>query len=290
LLSFNGQATMTDWCKRASAVFDIHSSEDIYRRAMEDENFRRWLELTELPFYTPYPYPGMKNNVIYPLQDVTVSLLGHFLRGDQPNPYFTSGPCYAIALAIFQGYERIEIYGIEMENNTEYIYQRDGIGLWCGIAAGMGIDVVWPDKALMFYAPLYGYSMEAVKVDKEAFEAKASELQLLMEETKGKYDRARGILDALQDEFVRAKLDGKSEEEQAVIAKKYEDAQNSYEQTIANHAFINGQYVDCRSWQARLEKTLEYNGQAQAILAQRDEKWVRMADKIELAGRELPNE
>lgn len=287
---FNGQLTM-DWCTRANAVFDIHPTEDIYRRSKEDLAFGKWLESEKnIPFYTPYALEGCPGNVVYPRDEVVKDLLPNFLRGDRVNEYFTSGPCYAIALAIHKGYKRIEMYGIEMENNTEYVYQRDGIGLWLGIAAGRGVQVVISDQSMMFHAPLYGYEMDASKVDREAFEQRGSELQELMEKTHSEYNRARGILDAIQNEFIQAQLAGVSQEKLQEIGKKYEDAQNQYEQSIANHAFVNGQYIDCRTWQARVEKVLEYNGQAQQILAQKSEKWDRLADKIELSGKVLPNE
>lgn len=287
---FNGQSTM-DWCPRASAVFDIHPPDDIFRRAQEDKAFGNWLRAEKgLPFYTPRPTPDCPGNIVYPLDDVCTALLPNFKRGMEINKYFTSGPCYAIALAIFHGYTRIEMYGIEMENNTEYVYQRDGIGLWLGIAVGRGIEVVLHEQSMIFYAPLYGYEMDASKVDREAFEARASELEQLMEKTHSEYNRARGILDAVQKEFIDAQTAGMPQDELLKIGEKYEVAQNAYEQAIANHAFVNGQFIDCRTWQSRVEKVMEYNGRAQEVLAQNDSKWIRMADKLELSGRLLPNE
>jgi len=287
---FNGQSTM-DWCPRATAVFDMHPPEDIFRRSQEDQSFGNWLKSDKgLPYYTPHSTPDCPGNVVYPIDIVTNHLLKNFKRENVINQYFTSGPCYAIALAIYLGYKRIEMYGIEMENNTEYIYQRDGIGLWLGIAVGRGIEVVLSDQSMIFYAPLYGYEMDASRVDREAFEARASELEQLMEKTHSEYNRARGIVDAVQKEFIDAQSRGIEQSALEEIAKKYENAQNMYEQAIANHAFVNGQYIDCRAWQARVEKVMEYNGQAQEVLGMNDGKWNRMADKLELTGRALPNE
>lgn len=286
---FNGQVTMEGF-QRANAVFDIHPNEDIFRRSQEDNNFGAWLQSNKgIPYYTPYPY-DCPNNVQYPREEVTRHLLRNFVRGDKINEYYTSGPCYAIALAIHQGYKEIGIYGIEMENNTEYIYQRDGIGLWLGIAAGRGIKINLPEQSMIFYAPLYGYEMDATTVDREAFETRASELEQLMEKTHSEYNHARGLVDAVQKEFIDAQMKGISQEELEIIAKKYETVQHTYEQAIANHAFVNGQFVDCRSWQARVEKVMEFNGKAQEVLGMKDKKWVRMADKLELTGRALPNE
>ena len=287
---FNGQSIM-DWCPRADVVFDIHPNEDIYRRVQEDKGFGEWLKNNkDIPYYTPHAYPDCPANVVFPIDIVSNHLLKNFKRGNEISRYFTSGPCYAIALAIHLGYKRIEMYGIEMENNTEYIYQRDGVALWLGIAAGRGIEVVNHEYSMMFYAPLYGYEMDATKIDRETFEQRASELELLIDKTHAEYNRTRGILDAVQNEFVQAQLDKAPQEKLMEIGKKYEDAQHGYEQAIANHAFVNGQYIDCQTWKARVEKVMEYNGKAQEVLGMRNEKWIRMHDKLELTGRELPNE
>lgn len=287
---FNGQSTM-DWCKRASAVFDIHPAEDIYRRSQEDVSFGNWLKSEKgMPYYTTAPIPDCPGNIVYPIDEVANDVLKDFKRGGKPNKYFTSGPCYALAMAIHLGYTRIEMYGIEMENNTEYIYQRDGVALYLGIAAGRGIEVVIDERSMMFYSPLYGYEMDADKVDREAFEQRASELEQLMMKTESEYNRSRGIIDAIQKEFIDAQLAGIPQEELMKIGEKYENAQHAYEQAIANHAFVNGQFIDCRTWQARVEKALEFNGRAQEVLGMRNEKWDRLADKLQLSGRMLPNE
>jgi hypothetical protein len=286
---FNGQATM-DWCLRADVVFDIHPSEDIYRRSQEDGSFGKWLKETSTPFYTPHPYPECKSNIVYPVEEVTNNLLKNFVRNDKPNPYYTSGPCYALAMAIHKGYKRIQMFGIEMENNTEYVYQRDGVALWLGIAAGRGITVEIDNQSMMFNSPLYGYEMDASKVDREAFEQRASELEHLMEKTHAEYSVARGVLDAIQVEFMEAQAKGIPQNELMKIVEKNENAMHAYEQSIANHAFINGQYIDCRTWQTRVEKAMEFSGKAQEILGMRNEKWDRMTDKIELTGKVLPNE
>lgn len=287
---FNGQ-TIMDWCPRANVVFDIHPSEDIYRRSQEDKSFGEWLKSEKgIPYYTPYPVDDCPNNVVYPVDVISEHLLKNFTRSDKPNQYFTSGPCYAIAMAIHLGYKEIGIYGVEMENNTEYIYQRDGIGLWLGIAAGRGVKVILPEQSMIFYAPLYGYEMDATKIDREAFEQRASELEQLMEKTHSEYNLARGRLDAKQEEFIKAQQNGATVEVIQKLAEEYENVQHAYEQSIANHAFVNGQFVDCRSWQARVEKVMEFNGKAQEVLGMNDKKWVRMADKLELSGRTLPNE
>jgi hypothetical protein len=56
--------------------------------------------------------------------------------------YFSNTVDYALALAIFQKYEYIDLYGINMELDTEYAYQKAGVEFWIGQAMGRGIKVV----------------------------------------------------------------------------------------------------------------------------------------------------
>jgi hypothetical protein len=55
--------------------------------------------------------------------------------------YFSNTIAYAIALAIYEGYEEIDLYGINMYNPLEATHEKDGIDFWCGFAKGRGIKV-----------------------------------------------------------------------------------------------------------------------------------------------------
>jgi hypothetical protein len=279
--TFNNQI-LQGWCPRADAVFDIHQPDDIYRRSLEHPAFGQWLKAEKgLTFYTPTPL-DVPNNEVYPLDNIVKTLLPNFKRGDEINKYFTSGPCYAIALAIYLGYENISMYGIEMEANSEYIYQRDGIGLWFGIALGRGITVQIPRETMMFYAPLYGFDDNANKMDRETFETRATEIQEVMIRKQDDLSQAKGHLDSVLKRIQEMQTAGTPATETMAIATEFEDCQHAYEQAIADFAFMNGQYVDCRAWQVRIEKHMEYSGKAHEVLAQRDDKWSRMTDKAEL--------
>ena len=70
---------------------------------------------------------------------------------------FASTFDYMMGLAIFQQYDRIQIFGFEMEMTTEWFYQRPGAYLMMGIAAGRGIDVYVPEESKLIRPQLYGY-------------------------------------------------------------------------------------------------------------------------------------
>lgn len=279
------------WCKRADAVFDMHPSDDIHRRGLEHIAFGDWLKRkNNVPIYSTMPIPDCPDNVVYPKDKIVEKLLPNFRRGKKVNEYFTSGPCYALALAIYKGYSKILFYGIEMESNSEYIYQRDGIGLWFGIALGRGIQIELPEQSILFYAPLYGYDMDAVTVDREAFEARASEIQIGMDQTQAELQNAKGRLDSVVIRIQEMNEKGLSREEMEKVGIEYEQATNAYEQAIANHAFLNGQYIDCLAWKVRVEKAMEFSGKSQEILAQNHAKDGRFIDKNFLAGITVPGD
>ncbi len=279
---FNNQMTQ-GWCPRADATFDIHHPNDIHRRRLEQPEFDTFLKTTTMPVYTPFEIPDCPTNKVYPIDTIVHNLFRNFKRGEAVNKYFTSGPGYALALAINLGYKKIMFYGIEMESNSEYIYQRDGIGLLFGVALGKGIEIVIPKESMMFFAPLYGYEDDATKIDREAFETRASELQLIMEQTHNNFQNARGHLQNVVQRIEKMKAENRPFEEIAVLGQEYETAQNTYEQSLANHAFVNGQYMNCREWQGRVEKAMEFGGKSQELFAQNNEKWNRLTDKMSLA-------
>ena len=59
--------------------------------------------------------------------------------------YFTSSGCYMIAYAIFQGYEKIRLYGVSFFEGVSDIeddfYERCGVEYWIGRASGCGVIV-----------------------------------------------------------------------------------------------------------------------------------------------------
>ena len=278
---FNNQPVQ-GWLPRFDAVFDMHHPGDILRRRKEHPPFDVFLKSTGKPFYTPFPVDECPANVVYPLDEIVTDLFPNFKRGDKVIKYFTSGPVYALALAIHLGYKRIMFYGIEMESNSEYIYQRDGIGLLFGIALGRGIEVVLPPKSMLFYGQPYGYDEDGTKVDREAFETRASELRQMMEQTFAAHNSAKGELANIEMRIAEMQQKGvENAEIQERMSNEYLRARQAYEQTIADHAFVNGQHMDCLAWQSRIEKAMEYGGKAQELTALSADKLDRLAHKLE---------
>lgn len=219
------EALKMEWVKRADAVFQMHL-EAIWRnpKNRNDPEHYKWLASGETPtVYMQDVYPDVPKSVRYPLDEIKQTLLPRFSwHGKQRDgkTYFTSTFCYALALAIYAAqYKTIEIHGVEMETDTEYRYQRDGVTFWMGIALGRGMTV----KAFcnFFDFPLYGYEGEAT-LDNDEFDRRLKELAPQIEAAKAKYQEAarvasdkvtaylekyddpQGVIDALKAQVIEA--------------------------------------------------------------------------------------
>jgi hypothetical protein len=158
---FNEEARQP-WVKRCAGVFQMHAPA-VWKNPynLNDAKHYEWLQEDHpYPVYMMDVYPDVPASVKYPLDEICRELLPGLQRGRQNGQsirYFTSSVAYAIALAIYRGYERIEIYGVEMETNTEYAYQREGVTFWLGVAVGRGIEVVLHEDSGLMVGLLYGY-------------------------------------------------------------------------------------------------------------------------------------
>jgi hypothetical protein len=63
--------------------------------------------------------------------------------------YFTNTLCYMMAYAIDKKYDQIKIYGVDMLDRLEFIWEKGGLEFWIGYARGLGIDVwIAPESGL----------------------------------------------------------------------------------------------------------------------------------------------
>jgi hypothetical protein len=148
------EAMKEDWCSYATGVFQIHKPV-IWRSATNrnDPNHYEWLKSGDTPtIFMQDEYEDVPQSERFPLDEMKEMF---------PRSYFTSSPAFAIALAIYKGYERIELYGVEMETNTEYAHQRTGVAYWIGYAEAKGIEVEHISKGF-WDAPLYAYEDDVV--------------------------------------------------------------------------------------------------------------------------------
>jgi hypothetical protein len=150
---------------RSEAVFQMHDP-GVYQSPMNqtDPNHWEWLKkLHNIKIYMQKIDPEVPDSVEYPLKEIVDSLLKNVLikgKNDReliPVDLFTFTGSYAVALAIYLGYDRIRLYGIDMIHTNEYRYQREGFAFWVGVAGGKGIELEIYGAESIFKRPLYGY-------------------------------------------------------------------------------------------------------------------------------------
>lgn len=152
-----------DFFPRIDRLFEMHPVW-VYPKSVkvEYEKLRahwEWLhQPRDYPVYMLQYFPDIPKCVSYPLREVVDHLFNKkLLRGGDPQSPFMSSVDYMLALAIHEGFERIEMYGVEMGSDTEYRYQREGCKFWSGQAIARGIEVYVPENAILFSGKKYGY-------------------------------------------------------------------------------------------------------------------------------------
>jgi hypothetical protein len=180
------------WCKRADAVFQMHKPV-IWRSTQNrnDPHHYDWLKSGLTPtIFMMEKYPDVPKSEAYPLEAV---------RAEFPRCYFTSSVSYAIALAIYWRFKRIEIYGVEMETQTEYGHQREGVAYWIGVGEGRGIEIDFRSSS-MLKSPLYGYEGD-IKLPIDFYEGRVDAITKPREDLLAAYEKAKGEVHAELDLF-----------------------------------------------------------------------------------------
>jgi len=142
---------------KATRWFQLHPRSEFTKE--HRFHHREWLESQhDFPIYMQKEYDGIPQSVRYPLKEVQDKFLTHMWKGEeQIKKVFGSTFPYAIALALSEGFQRIELFGIELSLEGEWAYQRESVAYWLGKADGMGVEIWMPATCELFKMPLYGY-------------------------------------------------------------------------------------------------------------------------------------
>ena len=154
---------------------------------------KHWLNLI------PYSIP-------YPLDDVVKFFAEKGLPVESCR-YITNTIAYEIMLAIYLGFEEIQVWGVDMSIGTEYEHQKACCEFWLGVALGMGIKTYLPSQAdLLKTRFLYGFEEKQSaawneKVEKARVDMKLKRLQLeaQQKETEKVIEQYRGGEKAMEE-------------------------------------------------------------------------------------------
>jgi len=272
------------WVKKCDGVLQLHHPA-IWKnpRNHNDPKHFEWLQKDHpFPIYMQEKYPEVPSSVRYPLDEIIHELLPNFRRKPRKKKgnkeeviqYFTSSVAYAIALAIYQGYERIEVYGIEMMTDTEYVMQRDGVALWAGVALGRGIEFIVPDISTMFNSLLYGYGGDIV-INRQEFESSTQKLSDIIEERKNKMNQATGKTHAALEALQKADNQDDANKRAELFLKAVQDQMNA----VLEFGVISGALQENQRYLEKCDEMYRAVGGEKAIEAMQEHLNQKIEDR-----------
>lgn len=184
------EAPLFPWLERCDALFQMHPRWSFTRINRVYPAYWEWLQQNhDFPIYMQQTWPDVPASRAYPLREIVEEL--HLDR-----LYFTNTIPYMIAMAIFEGYDWIGLYGVNQSSQSEYSWQRDCTTYWIGRAEGMGIKVHLPDGCPLLQGKLYGYEGE-VDLDPMQIEIRVAALYKKELELEKALADASGVVAAL---------------------------------------------------------------------------------------------
>jgi hypothetical protein len=135
--------------ERAERWFEIHELKASNRRE------KLWLKKCKQPIYMVKKYAQIPMAVRYPFEKV-LSVPGARM-------YFTCTFAYQIALAIYEGFEEIGLYGVNLPTGSprERTVERACTEWWLGLAEGKGIKIDIPEQdSICWHSYNYGFEYQ----------------------------------------------------------------------------------------------------------------------------------
>ena len=147
---------------RQDRIFELHTREQIaadLTHGVDGKTYIEELASMTIPVYMQEKYPDIPASIKYPLDKmidefgIERSNINH-----KPDAYFTNSISFMIALAIYEGFKEIHVYGVDLAIGVEYIEQRPSCEYYLGIAKGRGIKLFLPiESDLLKTRFIYGY-------------------------------------------------------------------------------------------------------------------------------------
>jgi len=75
--------------------------------------------------------------------------------------FFTNSISYMIAYALLNDFKKISIYGVDMDSESEYAFQRPSVTYWIGYARGLSVEVIIASE---IDSPIFLYGFEDYSV------------------------------------------------------------------------------------------------------------------------------
>jgi len=103
-----------------------------------------WYKKSPIPVYMPDHYDSAPMSVEYPVEAIQTWLGEVDPEGIN---YFTSTVSFMMALALYEGFDKIHLFGVDLAVGSEYEKQRPSCEFFCGIAKGLGVELYIPGQS-----------------------------------------------------------------------------------------------------------------------------------------------
>ena len=149
--------------------FELHQKSRFMGSDRQGAEHIKKLAAMKCPVYMLESCKEVPSSIKYPLEE----MIKYF-----DTNYFTNSISYMLALAIYEGFEEIHVYGVNMETDSEYGSQRPSCEYFLGVAWGKRIKIyIPPDADLLKTRFLYGYQDEERNVFRSKMKARIKDLQ-----------------------------------------------------------------------------------------------------------------
>ena len=133
-------------------IFEMHQREKLIARDRK-EGTKHWANLGKQGdvrrIIMQSPHDDILGSERYPLDDIIAS-------NPKGMDWWAGSPIYMLAMAIYEGYNHIRIYGLD-QRDFEHVPQRECFGAWCSYAMGLGITIDGSLTYLEDYTKRYAY-------------------------------------------------------------------------------------------------------------------------------------
>jgi hypothetical protein len=149
---------MYDFAPRWDRLFDIHMLDEIKTRKSRGEGNKlhyEMLKTLDKPVYMQQHFDEIPASVKFPLNSIVDK---YWIPAMGDKIFLTCSVSHMLALAVFESYDEIQLYGIHEAVDDEYSVEMPSVLYWLGVAYGKGITVkISPESPLLKGYFIYGY-------------------------------------------------------------------------------------------------------------------------------------
>lgn len=121
--------------KRFTRWYEIHPRDylSVNNKNLSTDHIA-WLKAATIPVYMVQQFEEFPSSLDYPIDDIQDMMREQLGFSPSEDNYLHSTPAMALAHALLEGVDHVEIYGCDMVVDAEYGYQRANMEAWITLA------------------------------------------------------------------------------------------------------------------------------------------------------------